>query len=119
MSIYFFLLLLKHSFADLWLQGRFGSKYGDKKNLTDLKLWVHSLDHAALTAVITLLFAGLWWAIIIAVLDFVLHSVIDYVKRIYILRNNITIKHYLYWKIQSVDQALHYTCYFVYALIIF
>lgn len=119
MSIYFFLLLLKHSFADLWLQGRFGSKYGDKKNLTDLKLWVHSLDHAALTAVITLLFAGLWWVIIIAVLDFVLHSVIDYVKRIYILRNNITIKHYLYWKIQSVDQALHYTCYFVYALIIF
>ena len=71
MSIYFFLLLLKHSFADLWVQGRFGSKYGDKKNLTDLKLWVHSLDHAILTAVITLLFAGLWWAIIIAVLDFV------------------------------------------------
>jgi len=117
--LFLFLLLIKHSVADLWLQGRFTNKYGDKKNLTDLKLWVHSLDHAVLTAAITLLFAGLWWAIIIAVLDFVLHSVIDYVKRIYILRNNITAKQHLYWKIQSVDQALHYTCYFVYVLIIF
>ena len=119
MSVYFFLLLLKHSFADLWLQGRFGSKYGDKKNLTDLKLWVHSLDHAILTAAITLFFAGFYTAIIVFVLDFVLHSVIDYVKRVYVLRNNITQKQYLYWKIQSIDQSLHYTCYFVYALIVF
>lgn len=117
-TLYLFLLLIKHSVADLWLQSRFTNKYGDKKNLTDLKLWVHSLDHAALTAVITLLFAGLWWAIIIAVLDFVLHSVIDYVKRIYTLRNNITIKQHMYWKIQSVDQILHYSCYFLYALMI-
>lgn len=117
--LFFYLLLVKHAVADLWLQSRLNNpKYGDKKNLTDRKLWIHSLDHAALSAVITLLFAGLWWAIIIAVLDFVLHSVIDWTKRVYTLDRKITTKQNLFWKIQSVDQILHYSCYFLYALII-
>ena len=116
--LFFYLLLVKHAVADLWLQSRLdSSKYGDKKNLTDRRLWVHSLDHAALTAVITLLFAGLWWAIIIAVLDFVLHSVIDWTKRVYILDRKITTKQNLFWKIQAVDQILHYTTYLIIVLL--
>ena len=116
--LFFYLLLVKHALADLWLQSRLNNlKYGDKKNLTDRKLWIHSLDHAALTAVITLLFAGLWWAIIIAVLDFVLHSVIDWIKRVYTLDRKITTKQNLFWKIQAVDQILHYTTYLVIVLL--
>lgn len=116
--LFFYLLLVKHAVADLWLQSRLdSSKYGDKKNLTDRRLWVHSLDHAALTAVITLLFAGLWWAIIAAMLDFVLHSVIDWIKRVYILDKKITTKQNLFWKIQAVDQILHYTTYLVIVLL--
>ena len=116
--LFFYLLLVKHAVADLWLQSRLNNpKYGDKKNLTDRKLWIHSLDHAAGTAVITLLFAGLWWAIIIAVLDFVLHSVIDWIKRVYTLDRKITTKQNLFWKIQAVDQILHYTTYLAIVLL--
>jgi len=116
--LFFYLLLVKHAVADLWLQSRLNNpKYGDKKNLTDRKLWIHSLDHAALTAVITLLFAGLWWAIIAALLDFVLHSVIDWTKRVYTLDRKITTKQNLFWKIQAVDQILHYTTYLIIVLL--
>ena len=116
--LFFYLLLVKHAVADLWLQSRLNNpKYGDKKNLTDRKLWIHSLDHAALTAVITLLFAGLWWAIIAALLDFVLHSVIDWTKRVYTLDRKITTKQKLFWKIQAVDQILHYTTYLIIVLL--
>ena len=119
LAIYFYLLLVKHAIADLWLQSRLNqTKYGDKLKLTSPKLWLHSLDHAVLTAVITLLFAGLWWAIVIAVLDFVLHSLIDYVKRVYTVRKNITTKQNLFWKIQAIDQLAHFSCYFIYVLII-
>jgi len=116
--LFFYLLLVKHAVADLWLQSRLNNpKYGDKKNLTDRKLWIHSLDHAAGTAVITLLFAGLWWAIIAALLDFVLHSVIDWTKRVYTLDRKITTKQNLFWKIQAVDQILHYTTYLIIVLL--
>jgi len=116
--LFFYLLLVKHAVADLWLQSRLNNpKYGDKKNLTDRKLWIHSLDHTAGTAVITLLFAGLWWAIIAALLDFVLHSVIDWTKRVYTLDRKITTKQNLFWKIQAVDQILHYTTYLIIVLL--
>ena len=56
-SFLLFMLLVKHAIADLALQSRFNhSKYGDKKNLTDKKLWLHSLDHAGLTALVTCTF---------------------------------------------------------------
>ena len=119
MTLYFYLLLVKHAIADLWLQSRFNqTKYGDKQKLTTPKLWLHSLDHAVLTAGVTLIFAGLYWALIIAVVDFVLHSIIDYAKRVYTVRKNITTKQNLYWKIQAIDQIAHFSCYLLYVLMI-
>jgi len=114
------LLLVKHAVADLWLQSRFNNKpkYGEKEQLLKPKLWLHSLDHAVLTAIITLIFAGLYWALIIAVLDFVLHSIIDYVKRIYTLRTNLNTKQNKFWKVQSLDQIAHFSCYFLYVIMI-
>ncbi len=120
MTLYLFALLFKHSIADLWFQSRLNNpKYGDKARLRDPKLWLHSLDHAGLSAIITLFFAGFYVAIIIFVLDFVLHSLIDYSKRIYVLRKKITMKSRTFWKIQSIDQIAHYTCYLAYAFIVF
>ena len=119
LTIYFYLLLGKHAIADLWLQSRFNhTKYGDKLKLTNSKLWLHSLDHAVLTAVITLLFAGFFWAIAIGLIDFILHSIIDYVKRMYTVRKKISTKQNLYWKIQAIDQLAHFSCYFLYVLMI-
>ena len=48
------MLLVKHAIADLALQSRLNRPgNGDKKNLTDKKLWLHSLDHAGLTALVS------------------------------------------------------------------
>ena len=120
MTLYFYLLLVKHAIADLWLQSRFNSKpkYGEKEQLMKPKLWLHSLDHAVLTAIVTLIFAGLYWALIIAVLDFVLHSIIDYVKRIYTLRTNLNTNQNKFWKVQAIDQIAHFSCYLLYVLMI-
>ena len=120
MTLYFYLLLVKHAIADLWLQSRLNnkSKYGEKEQLLKLKLWLHSLDHAVLTAIVTLIFAGLYWALIIAVLDFVLHSIIDYVKRIYTLRTNLNTNQNKFWKVQAIDQIAHFSCYLLYVFII-
>ena len=121
MIIYFYLLLVKHAIADLWLQGRFNGKkqYGEKEQLTKPKLYLHSLDHAVLTAIVTLIFAGLYWAIIIAILDFVLHCIIDYTKRIYTLKYNITQNQSKFWKVQSLDQIAHFSCYMLYVFMVY
>ena len=58
-TLFLFLLLVKHSICDLALQSRFVNKQGDKKNLTDLKGYLHAGDHAIGTFVVALLFAGL------------------------------------------------------------
>ena len=121
MTLYFYLLLVKHAVADLWLQSRFNNKknYGEKENLLKPKLYLHSLDHAGLTLVVTLIFAGIYWAIIIAILDFVLHSVIDYVKRIYTLRTNLNTNSDKFWKVQALDQIAHFSCYMLYVLMVY
>lgn len=111
-----FLLLLKHSICDLALQGRFTSKQGDKKNLTDIKGYLHAGDHAIGTFLVALLFVGLLPALGIAIADFILHFVIDYIKRRYTLKIKQSDKKY--WVIQSIDQIAHYCCYFIYVLIL-
>ena len=111
-----FLLLIKHSICDLALQGRFTSKQGDKKNLTDIKGYLHAGDHAIGTFLVALLFVGLLPALGVAIADFILHFVIDYIKRRYTLKIKQSDKKY--WVIQSIDQIAHYICYFVYVLIL-
>jgi len=121
LTLYFYLLLVKHAIADLWLQSRFNNKkhYGEKENLLKPKLYLHSLDHAGLTALVTLIFAGVYWAIIIAILDFVLHSVIDYAKRIYTLKTKLNMNSSKFWKVQAIDQIAHFSCYMLYVLMVY
>ena len=117
-TLFLFLLLIKHSICDLALQSRFTTSSGDKKNLTDLKGYLHAGDHAIGTFVVALLFAGLIPALGIALLDFVLHFIIDYTKRRYTLAKNIKMTSKKYWVIQSIDQMAHYTCYFMYVYLV-
>ena len=61
--LFFFALLIKHSIADLMLQGRL-VKYGNNKtNLRSPQLWIHCLDHAILTGIVSLFFLGFQKAI--------------------------------------------------------
>ena len=121
MTFYFYLLLVKHAIADLWLQSRFNGKpkYGEKEQLLKPKLYLHSLDHAVLTALVTLIFAGLYWAIIIAILDFVLHSIIDYAKRMYTIKTKLGHNSNKFWKVQALDQIAHFSCYLLYVIMVY
>ena len=117
-TLLLFLLLVKHSICDLALQSRFVNEQGDKKNLTDLKGYLHAGDHAIGTFIVALLFVGILPALSIAIADFVLHFIIDYAKRRYTLAKNIKQSNSKFWYIQSIDQIAHYSCYFVYVIIL-
>ena len=117
--IFFFLLTCKHAVADLWLQANLtDAKHGSKLQLTKPRLWIHCLHHAVLTFIIALLLVGVGKAIMIAILDFVLHFIIDYTKHWIAERNKVTYKDKKYWQYAAVDQIAHYTTYFILVLLI-
>jgi|TARA_B110000503_G_scaffold130324_1_gene203572 hypothetical protein len=117
--IFFFLLIVKHAIADLWLQSTLtDSKHGTKLELTKPRLWIHCSHHAVLTFVIALLLVGIGKAIMLAALDFVVHFIIDYVKHRVAVRNGVTIKSQKYWEYATIDQIAHYTTYFVLVLLV-
>ena len=115
-TLFLFLLLIKHSICDLALQSRFTKLKGDKKNLTDLKGYLHAGDHAIGTFIVSILFVGFIPALGVAIADFVLHFIIDYIKRRYTL--NIKQSNSKYWVIQSIDQIAHYSCYFMFVFLL-
>ena len=57
-------------------------------------------------------------SISIALLDYVLHFIIDYIKTRIIKRYKWTTDQKAYWVTQAIDQILHYTCYLSYILIL-
>ena len=54
----------------------------------------------------------------IAVLDFVLHFIIDYSKTKIVRRYKIKYEGKAFWCIQGVDQIAHYSCYIFYVLLL-
>ena len=111
-------LLVKHAIADLAIQS-FRKTPGDKSDLRSLKGYNHAADHAGLTfVVIALLTNNALMSISIALLDYVLHFIIDYIKTRIIKRYKWTTDQKAYWVTQAIDQILHYTCYLSYILIL-
>ena len=111
-------LLVKHAIADLAIQS-FRKTPGDKSDLRSLKGYIHAADHAGLTFVaIALLTNNALMSISIALLDYVLHFIIDYIKTRIIKRYKWTTDQKAYWVTQAIDQILHYTCYLSYILIL-
>ena len=73
-------LFVKHAIADLAMQS-FRKTPGDKSDLKSPKGYIHAADHAGLTFVVLALFTNdVVVSISIALLDFVLHFIIDHFK---------------------------------------
>lgn len=110
-------LFVKHAIADLAMQS-FRTP-GDKSNLRNPKGWIHAGDHSILTFLVviiaTLNFTN---AIAIAILDYILHFIIDFVKTVIIKRYKWTTDQRQYWVAQSVDQIAHFSCYLIYVLLL-
>jgi flagellar biosynthesis protein FlhB len=114
--LFFFLLTCKHAIADLALQARLTNK-GSKLDLRTSRLWIHCLDHAVLTFFVALVFVGISKAIVIFILDFVVHFAIDYSKTYIQKLNKVKYSDRMYWNYAAVDQILHFATYFVIVLL--
>jgi len=115
-AILLFMLVIKHALADLVLQSRLTT--GDKSNLKSPKGYIHAADHSLLTFVVCIFFTGILNAILIALLDFVLHFLIDYIKTRSVRRFNVQVNTSTFWVVQGIDQIAHYSCYFLYVLLL-
>jgi len=105
-----YMLLAKHALADLLIQSL--RKPGDKTNFKDPKGYLHAMDHGILTSLaIFLLTTNLTSAIMLGLVDAVLHFSIDYIKSNIVRRKKLTTNHSVFWAIQAIDQLAHYTCY--------
>ena len=116
MTLFFYLLVVKHAIADLALQSLIVG--GDKLDLRSHKGYRHALDHAALTLLVASWFVSVPLAVSLALLDFSLHFLIDYCKSLYVRRLSITMDDRLFWPIQSLDQCAHFTCYLFYVSLV-
>ena len=111
-----FMLIIKHALADLVLQSRLTS--GDKSNLKSWKGYIHAGDHGLLTFSVLLFFTSFQNSIIIGMLDYVLHFLIDYIKTVLVRRFGVVQNTRTFWIVQGVDQIAHYSCYFLYVLLL-
>lgn len=122
----FFLLLVKHFICDFALQGRFqGPK--DKYKLTSVNGHLHALDHAVGTAFIFACLSIVIYfynhsavftsVIVFAVLDYVLHFFIDWLKNNFVKANGWVSNQREFWILTSIDQCLHAGCYLLYCVL--
>ena len=111
-----FMLVIKHALADLVLQSRLTS--GDKSNLKSWKGYIHAGDHGLLTFIVLLFFTSFQNSIIIGMLDYGLHFLIDYIKTVLVRRCGVVQNTRTFWIVQGVDQIAHYSCYFLYVLLL-
>ena len=104
----FLLLLLKHTFCDLFLQSL--RTPADKSNITSWALHRHCLDHGVFAFVILLFFVDFKLALLLGLFDYATHTVIDYTKHKIMKYYNVAKNGKVFWALQTVDQASHYTC---------
>ncbi|MGY8866591.1 MAG: DUF3307 domain-containing protein [Methylophagaceae bacterium] len=116
MTFIFFLLLLKHAIADLGLQGYIGGQ--GKRFYFDRKLWLHSTHHGIGTFLVLVFFTDVQTALLLGLLDIFLHWQIDYTKTQAVrkLGYNNTMRQF--WWLQGIDQAAHYSCYFLFIFLL-
>ncbi len=115
-AMFLFMLVIKHALADLVLQSRLTT--GDKSNLKSPKGYIHAADHSLLTFIVSMFFTGVLNAILIALLDYILHFIIDYVKTKCVRHFEVVPNTRTFWIVQGVDQIAHYSCYFLYVILI-
>ena len=105
--IIFIWLMLKHTIVDYLLQKPWKDKgiYGSKGGL------IHAGHHVIGTFGILIFFVSFPLAVLLSVLDGILHYHIDFtknnIKRIFKLNNTQT----LYWGLHGLDQYLHVLTY--------
>ncbi|WP_291852449.1 DUF3307 domain-containing protein [Bradyrhizobium sp.] len=102
------LLTVKHVIADFVLQNSWMAIGKDQKTGWALPLLAHCLVHLAVAMVLILVVAPRFW--FVALIDFVIHIIIDRLKGIIASSFGVTLEqaHPWFWTLIGVDQALHH-----------
>lgn len=117
--------MVKHFVCDFALQGRFKQTH-DKHLFTSHKGHLHALDHAVGTALVFLFVAS--WAlaqghaifvtiIVFAVMDYVIHFLIDWLKNNFVRANEWKQSERPFWILTSIDQILHTATYLMFVIL--
>ncbi len=103
-------LLIKHVIADYFMQ--FSWMIRDKGNYGAWRGLAHSEFHGFLTwLVLWYLGVPFIWAVVMGVLDTVIHYHVDYVKSNFWKSRKLGPSDQLYWVTHGVDQLLHFMTY--------
>jgi len=116
--LYITLLLIKHSIADLMMQGRISGGDTAKLPVFSFKNFIHSCDHAGLGFVVTVPFAGLELAALLSLSEFACHYVIDHVKSRIRFGMGWTTADREFWYLQGADQIAHTLWYALMAYVV-
>jgi hypothetical protein len=99
-------LTVKHIIADFVLQNAWMAYGKDQKTGWALPLLVHCLIHLAVAMALILIIAPKFW--FVAVIDFLIHILVDRAKGLCSSTFNMTPEHPWFWTLIGVDQALHH-----------
>jgi hypothetical protein len=109
------LLLIKHAFADLFLQtlssGTDKTKYFGNGHR-------HYAEHGAGTLIICLFFVNPILASLISILDYLIHWHVDFCKTHFVKRMKIEHGSASWFRIQTFDQIAHYLTYALIVLLV-
>ena len=104
------LLILKHAIADLYLQS-FHNNINKLKYISNAHK--HYLEHGLLTFLVVVCFLPFQFALLAGFLDYVIHWHSDHLKSRLVQHFEINRDSTVFWRIQAVDQALHYLTYYL------
>lgn len=107
----FFILILKHVVADLGLQSQFGVGLNKSKYFGNGHK--HYFHHGICTLLTTVWLLPIEVVIVITVIDYIAHWNIDFSKHKLNKFLNIEPRSVPWWWTNVLDQALHFTTYYI------
>lgn len=111
MNKLFFALMIKHAFCDLYFQNR-KSPIDKSKYIGECH--VHYFDHFLATFLVCFMFKlPLDYCFFLSSVDYFLHWHIDFIKTNIVKLFKVNTNSIIYWLIQTFDQILHYSTYFL------
>ena len=108
-----FLLLIKHTIADLGLQSTWMWGRAHEKKNWPFGGQQHYLHHSVLTFIVMILFVDFTTAITFALLDHLAHWHIDFGKHHLNTYLGVTRKDIVWWWTTVADQLLHFLTYYL------
>ena len=105
-----FWLAIKHGICDLALQAIF-CRPSNKHIYFSPRAHLHALHHGLGTLVVTLFFTAPFMALVLSIMDYVIHFNVDHVKSSLVKKYNWTQAGRMYWVASTIDQQLHFLTY--------